>query len=76
MCYTCFNATKGMMSVEKTIKQIEQADELQLSEIIGAVMGRYNALCADREAVFLSLSTDPHQRSQEIENILRFIRKE
>lgn len=60
--------------MENIIKQIEQSDELQLSEIIGAIIVRYNALCADREAIFLSLPTDPHLREQELESIIRLIR--
>ena len=56
------------------VKQIEQADEIQLNEIIHAVMRRYNALHADREAGFLALSTNPQTRDAELEDILRFIR--
>ena len=62
--------------MEDIVKQIEQADEIQLNDIISAVIHRYNMLHSDREGFFLSLSTDPHQRSQEMESILRFIRKD
>ena len=71
-----FQNTKGAMSVEDIVKQIEQADEIQLNDIISAVIHRYDMLHPDREGSFLSLSTDPHQRSQEMESILRFIRKD
>ena len=64
------------MSVEDIVKQIEQADEIQLNDIVSAVIHRYNMLHPDRECSFLSLSTDPYQRSQEMESILRFIRKD
>ena len=74
MCYTCFNASKGMMSMENMIKQIEQADEIQLNHIISAVIRRYDVLHPDRDGSFLSLSTDPHLREQELGNIIRLIR--
>ncbi len=76
MCYTNLNTTKGTISVENIAKQIEQADEIQLNHIISAVIHRYDMLHPSREGSFLSLSTDPHQRSQEMENILRFILKD
>ena len=61
--------------MEDIVKQIEQADEIQLNDIISAVIHRYNMLHPDREGSFLSLSTDPRQRSQEMESILRLIHK-
>ena len=76
MCYTDFRTLRGAMSVEDIVKQIEQADEIQLNDIISAVIHRYDMLHPDREGSFLSLSTDPYQRSQEMEGILRFIRKD
>ena len=60
--------------MENIIKQIEQADEIQLNEIMSAVMRRYNALHTDREAGFLALSTDPQTRKTELNDIIRFIR--
>lgn len=59
---------------KEIIKQIEQAGELQLDEIITAVIHRYNALHTDREASFLSLPTDPKTRNEELEEIFRYIR--
>ncbi len=55
------------------VKQIEQADEIQLNEYIRAVTRRYNALRTDREVTFLSLPTDPQPRSEELEEIVRYI---
>ena len=60
--------------MENIIKQIEQADELQLNHIISAVIRRYDVLYPDRDGSFLSLSTDPHLREQELGNIIRLIR--
>ena len=56
------------------VTQIEQADEIQLNDIIRAVMRRYNALRTDREITFLSLPTDPKTRNEELEEIIRYIR--
>lgn len=61
--------------MEDIVKQIKQANEIQLNHIISAVLRRYNILHPDREGSFLSLSTDPHQRDKELENIIRFIHK-
>ena len=61
------------MSVEDIVKQIEQADEIQLNDIISTVIHRYDMLHPDREGSFLSLSTDPHLREQELGNIIRLI---
>ena len=56
------------------VKQIEQVDENLLNDIIKAVMYRYNALHTDREAGFLSLSTDPDTRNAELKDIISSIR--
>lgn len=61
--------------MENIIGQIEQADEIQLNEIIFAAICRYNTLHKDRQGSFLSLSADPRLRDQELENIIRFIHK-
>ena len=58
---------------EDIVKRIEQASEIQLSKYISAVIRRYNVLRTDREAAFLSLSTDPKTRNKELEEIIRFI---
>jgi len=59
---------------KEIVKQIDQANEIQLNEFIHAVTRRYTALHADREGVFLALSTDPRTRDKELEDIIRFIR--
>ena len=56
------------------VKQIEQADELQLVEIISAAMRRYSALRTDRELSVLSLPTNPKTRNGELEEIICYIR--
>ena len=56
------------------VTQIEQADEIQLNDIIRAVMRRYRALRTDRELSFLSLPTDPKTRNEELEKLIRYIR--
>jgi len=44
------------------IKEIEQADEVQLNDYIHAILRRYNSLRTDREISVLSLPTDPKAR--------------
>lgn len=61
--------------MEMILKQIEQADEVLLNQVIIAVINRYDALTSDREGWFLSLSTDPQIRKQEIEGIINLIRQ-
>ena len=61
--------------MEDILKQIEQVDEVQLNEITNAVICRHNALYPGRKGAFLSLSADPHQQEQELENISSFLRK-
>ncbi len=59
---------------EDIVKQIEQADELQIDEIAWAVVRRYNALRPDRKISILSLPTDPQNRDAELENTIALIR--
>ncbi len=59
---------------EDIVKQIEQADELQLNAYIHAIIRRHQMLRTDRELSFLSLPTDPETRNAELENIFEFIR--
>lgn len=61
--------------MEMILKQIEQADEVLLNQVIIAVINRYDALTSDREGWFLSLSTDPQIRKQEMEGIINLIRQ-
>ena len=56
------------------VKQIEQADELQLNEIILAVVRRHNALQQHRTAIFLTIPTNPQNRAEELENTINLIR--
>lgn len=59
--------------MENIIKGIEQADEVLLNEYIGAIMHRYNALRPDREGIFITISTDPCVRKEELEKVIRFL---
>ena len=56
------------------VKQIEQANEPELEEILNAVMRRYSVLRPDRELATYSLSTDPQVRNVELEEMFQFIR--
>ena len=62
-------------SNDAVIKEIEQADEVQLNDYIHAVVRRYNSLRTDRELSVLSLPADPKARDAEIEEIFNFIRR-
>ena len=74
MCYTYDNHILGGIIIKDIIKQIEQADEMQLQEIIDAVMYRYGTLRTDRELAFLSLPKDLQNRAEELEGVLQLIR--
>ena len=60
---------------KEVIKEIEQADEVQLNDYIHAILRRYNSLRTDREISVLSLPTDPKARDAELEEILDFMRR-
>ena len=64
----------NLTDTEAIIKQIEQADEMALEQMIRAVIRRYSALRTDRELSILSLPTDSKSRDAELENIIVFIR--
>ena len=49
--------------MEELLAQIEQADDIQISRIIRAVIRRYSSVSPEHEVVFLSLPTnDPEER--------------
>ena len=73
--YTYAILIKDLTTMNDIIKQIEQADEVQLNEIINVVNRRYSALHSDRVGGFLSLATDSRQCEKELENIIQFVRK-
>ena len=72
--YTYSNSILGGIVIKDIIKKIEQVDEMQLQEIIDAVMHRYSALRTDRELAFLSLPKDLQTRAEELEGVLQLIR--
>lgn len=49
---------------------IEQADDMQISQIIRAVIRRYGLVFPDWDVLFLSVPKDPTQRRLQLEHML------
>lgn len=52
-----------------------QATEMELQQIITAIMHRYDELFPDWEVTYLALPNDPVQREIAIESTMQFLRK-
>lgn len=65
---------KEIEPVKDIIKRIQQASDIQLNEFILAVIRRFTELNPGQEGVFVSLSTDPRIREEEIKNMLQLLR--
>lgn len=62
------------MQFNEVLSKIVQADDIEISEIIKAVIRRYEAAYPDWEIIFLSLPKhDPVERCQRIEEALKFL---
>ena len=61
-------------TAEDIVRQIEQADELQIDEIVWAVVRRYNALRPAQISTFLTVPANPQDRDAELESIIALIR--
>lgn len=60
--------------MEELLAQIEQADDIQISRIIRAVIRRYGIVYPDHEVVFLSLPTnDPVERELVLRNAMMML---
>lgn len=56
---------------EELVQQIEQVTDFQIDELILLVAHRFNQLHPDREGFFLTVSTDPVRRQEELHYIIR-----
>lgn len=64
------------LTLTAVLSKIRQADDLEINEIIQAVIGRYEAVFPDWEVMFLSLpKNDPAERSRSIEAIYALLKQ-
>jgi len=65
-----------MSSINSLLKMIEEADESRISEIIGAVIRRYNTLYPDWEVFFYSVPRkNSEERRKAVDALLGFLEK-
>ena len=57
-------------SLDEVLIKIEQANDLEINEIIQSVIRRYNAVFPDWEIVFLSLPLQPQERKLLLEQTI------
>ena len=63
-------------TIDDVLEYIDRTDDLQLSEIIRAIIGRYNEVHPDWEISFLSLpKNDPVQQEQMLQSILQLYKQ-
>lgn len=67
-------AKKGS-TLKRILDSIENADDLQIGEIINAVIRRYGKVRPGWEVVFLSVRKDPEKRKEDVEGIIRMLRR-
>lgn len=66
----------AFMELYEVLRRIEESDDLEISEIIRAVIQRYHVCFPDWEIIFLSLPrNDPQERERGLEELLSLARK-
>ena len=63
------------VKLDDILNQIGQADDLEINEIIQAVIHRYNTVFPDWEVIFLSLPLQSKEREQLIEQSIEQLRR-
>lgn len=61
-------------SMNKLIKIIETADDLEISQIIHAVVRRYADVYPDWDVFFLSLPKEPAERREQLAQMLEALK--
>lgn len=69
------NLKKPQPSLDDVLTKIAQANDLEISEIIQAVIRRYSRVFPDWEVVFLSLPLQPDERKKLLEQTIAQLRK-
>ena len=59
---------------EQLIKEIEQADDLLIGDVINAVINRYAKVNPEWEIMFLSVHKEPKERAKDIKAHIRFLK--
>lgn len=62
-------------TLDDILEKIEEADDLEINEIIQAVIRRYKSVFPGWEVVFLSLPLQSKEREQMIERTIEQLRK-
>lgn len=58
------------------ISQITQADDVEITEIIRAVIRRYTLVYPEWEVMFLSVPREANARREQLEEMLRLLEKQ
>lgn len=66
---------KNENTISAVLAAIEKADDLQINQIIRAVIRRYSLVFPDWEVFFLSLPKDPGQRRAQLESMLEHLKE-
>ena len=62
------------LTLSIVLKAIEQANDMQISEIIRAVIRRYDFVFPDWDVFFLSLPKEPIERRSQLEHMLEHLK--
>lgn len=62
-------------SVNDILAAIENADDIEINQILDAVTRRYNRVFPEWEVLFLSISRDPEEKNKQLEQMLLQLKK-
>lgn len=62
-------------TLDEVLLKIEQADDVEISRIIQAIIHRYKAVYPDWEVLFLSLPLKSEERAVRLESIIQQLKK-
>ena len=60
--------------IENILTAIEHANDIQISQIIRAVIRRYNLVFPEWDILFLSIPKEPDQRRAQLEDMLEHLK--
>ena len=61
------------LRLRSALRTIQQADDIEIQQILAAIISRYNAYHPDQEILFLSMHKEQVQRKKDIESIVTFL---
>lgn len=74
MFFKFLRQKQKQMMLSIVLSVIEQADDLQISKIIRAVIRRYGLVFPDWDVLFLSVPKAPEQRRSQLERMLEYLK--